>query len=200
MRILQARKPILLVDQDDVLAEYIKGVIVEFNKEYDTDFTIEDCVDWDLVSIFGEQILDAMHRPKLFRELEPVANAIEVFERLYKSNLFEMYIVTAAHPSSVEPKHEWIKEYMPFFPLNHVIVCSKKQMIKGDYLLDDGLHNIKDFAEVGGTPIIFDRPHNRKEGIDYTRIGNWLEFEEWIMNECYPGQYTHYFEKEETAI
>lgn len=58
-----------------------------------------------------------MHRPKLFRELEPVANAIEVFERLYKSNLFEMYIVTAAHPSSVEPKHEWIKEYMPFFHL-----------------------------------------------------------------------------------
>ena len=42
---MQARKPILLVDQDDVLAEYIKGVIVEFNKEYDTDFTIEDCVD-----------------------------------------------------------------------------------------------------------------------------------------------------------
>ena len=72
--------------------------------------------------------------------------------------------------------------------------------VKGDFLLDDCLHNIKDFAEVGGTPIIFDRPHNRKEGIDYTRIGNWLEFEEWIMNECYPGQYTHYFEKEETAI
>lgn len=57
MRILQERKPILLVDQDDVLAEYIKGVIVEFNKEYDTDFTIEDCVDWDLVSILVSRFL-----------------------------------------------------------------------------------------------------------------------------------------------
>lgn len=200
MRILQTRKPILLVDQDDVLAEYIKGVTAKFNEEYETDFTIEDCVDWDLVSIFGEQILEVMHRPELFRNLEPVPNALEVFERLYKSDLFEMYIVTAAHPSSVEPKHEWLKAYMPFFPLNRVIVCSAKHMIKGDYLLDDGLHNIRDFAEAGGTPIIFDRPHNRKEGIHYTRIENWVEFEEWIINECYPEHYTHYFETEEDVI
>lgn len=200
MDTLQKRKPVLLIDQDDVLAEYIKGVIEVFNERYQKDFKTDDCVKWDLVSIFGEQILEIMHQPELFRHLQPVEGAIETFERLYKSGLFEMYIVTAAHPSSVEAKHEWLKEYMPFFPQNHVIVCSVKYMIKGDYLLDDGLHNITAFKEAGGTSIIFDRAHNRQTTIDYPRISKWEEFEEWIINECYPEMRAHYFDREEKVI
>lgn len=200
MDTLQKRKPVLLIDQDDVLAEYIKGVIEAFNERYEKDFKIEDCIDWDLVSIFGEQILDVMHRPELFRHLAPVEDAIATFKRLYESGLFEMYIVTAAHPSSVEAKYEWLKEYMPFFPQNHVIVCAVKNMIKGDYLLDDGMHNITAFKEAGGTPIIFDRPHNREKAFECPRIASWMEFEDWIVNECYPELHGRYFEIEEKII
>lgn len=197
---MKKRKPVLLIDQDDVLAAYIKGVIQVFNERYQKNFKIDDCVEWNLVSIFGEQILEVMHEPELFRHLEPVEGAIETFERLYRSDLFEMYIVTAAHPSSVEAKHEWLKEYMPFFPQNHVIVCSVKNMIKGDYLLDDGLHNIMAFKEAGGRPIIFDKPHNRDTSIECPRISSWREFEELIINECYPELRGYYFETKEKVI
>lgn len=200
MRTLQKHKPVLLIDQDDVLAEYIKGVVEIFNEKYDTNYTTDDCVCWDLVSIFGEEILELMHQPELFRNLEPVLEAIETFQRLYESNLFDMYIVTAAHPRSVEAKYEWIRNYMPFFPQNHIIICSVKHMVKGDYLLDDGMHNIIDFREAGGTPVIFDRPHNQNACSSYPRVKGWRDFEKWIINECYPDIHEQYYEIEKEII
>lgn len=201
---LKQRKPILLIDQDDVLAEYISGVTNVFNQEYHTAFKEKDCVCWDLVAIFGKEITEVMHRPELFRNLVPVTDALETFERLYRSELFEMYIVTAAHPSSVEAKYEWLEQYMPFFPKTNIIVCSAKYMIKGDYLLDDGMHNIEAFQGAGGKSVIFDRAHNNQEPTPgYARVNGWLEFEEFIMNECYQELLPRYFDqmsKEDKAV
>lgn len=174
----------LLIDQDDVLAEYIAGVTCAYNEKYRTSFTAEDCITWNLYSVFGKEVDTVMHEPELFRHLEPVKDALEVFERLYRCGLFEIYIVTAANPSCVEAKCQWIKEFLPFFPEEQFIMCRRKYMIKGDFLLDDGMHNIEDFASFGGTPIIFERPHNRGMGKAYYRVQSWLEFEELIMTLC----------------
>lgn len=178
------RKFTLLIDQDDVLAEYITGVTCAFNEKYNTAYTAEDCNTWDLYSVFGEEVETVMHKPELFRNLEPVKDAIEVFERLYLCGLFEMYIVSAANPCSVEAKCQWLKEFLPFFPEERFIMCRRKNMIKGDFLLDDGMHNIEAFASEGGIPIIFDRPHNRGLGKGYYRVSSWLEFENLIMTLC----------------
>ena len=185
---MNQKKMTILIDQDDVLAEYIKGVTKAYNDKYDADIPVEACTSWDLHSIFGEEIETVMHEPELFRNLEPVEHAIEVFERLYKSNLFEMYIVTAAHPRSVEAKFEWIKEHLPFFPEDRVIVCKRKYVIKGDVLLDDGMHNIEAFLEKGGTSIVFDRPHNRHQGQGIMRVKDWLTFEKMVMELFYQYQ------------
>ena len=144
------KKYTLLIDQDDVLAEYIQGVTQAYNEKYNTCISAKECVSWDLYQVFGEEVETVMHEPDLFRKLEPVKDAIEVFKRLYTSNLFEMYIVTAANAKSVPAKVEWIKEHLPFFPIDRVIICQRKNMIKGDFLLDDGMHNIEAFAKDGG--------------------------------------------------
>ncbi len=193
---MKKQKPILLIDQDDVMAEYIARLVEEFNDKYKTSFKKTDCTRWDLISIFGEEIKTVMHQPELFKSLEPVPGAIETFKRLYTSGWFEMYIVTASHPAVVEAKVEWLEEHMPFFPTNQMIVCSQKQMIKGDYLLDDGMHNIEAFQKAGGTSIVFDRPHNNQESTsDYVRVSNWRDFENYIIEACYPEKANDYFEK-----
>ncbi|MGL4797965.1 MAG: 5' nucleotidase, NT5C type [Cellulosilyticaceae bacterium] len=197
---MEHRKPVLLIDQDDVLAEYIQAVTLTFNEKYQTEFTEQDCDRWDLVSVFGEEILDIMHEPHLFKELKPVEDAIQTFKRLYESELFEMYIVTAAQPGVVEAKCEWLKEHMPFLPLRQFIVCSAKDMIKGDYLLDDGMHNIEAFQKAGGTSVIFNRPHNADGDEQYVRINDWLQFESYIINECYPHLVREYFESKMSEI
>ncbi len=190
---MKKNKPVILIDQDDVLAEYIAGVTTAFNKKYGTQFQPSECRNWNLEVLFGNEIETVMHEPELFRNLEATPYALEVFERLYFSNLFELYIVTAANPRAVEAKHEWIKEHLPFFPLNRVIICSCKHMVKGDYLLDDGMHNIEDFCKSGGTPIVFERPHNAMLEHPFQKVKGWLEFEKFILETCYPDKVTQYF-------
>ena len=118
-----SRKITLLIDQDDVIAQYISAVTKAYNQKYNTTIKEEECISWNLYTLFGEEVETVMHEPDLFRGLEPMPYALETFERLYKSNLFEMYIVTAAHPDTVAAKHEWIEKHLPFFPKNHIIVC-----------------------------------------------------------------------------
>lgn len=190
----------LLIDQDDVLAEYIGAVTEAFNKKYDTHFKKEDCVRWDLYSVFGEKIETVMHEPELFRNLEPTKDALEVFQRLYESNLFDMYIVSAAHPSAVEAKFEWIRKHLPFFPIKHFIICSCKSRIKGDYLLDDGMHNILEFEAAGGKGIVFERPHNREGSEGYISVSGWKAFEKYIIETCYPEKAENYFMEHDIAI
>ena len=197
---MEKKKVTLLIDQDDVLAEYIKGVTEAYNKKYKTDISPEECNNWNLHTVFGEEVETVMHEPELFRHLEPTQDALEVFTRLYHSGLFEMYIVTAAQPCSVEAKHEWIKEHLPFFPEERVIVCRRKYMIKGDYLLDDGMHNIEDFAKAGGTPIVFERSHNKTAPGNYRRVTNWKNFERMIIELCYPELMERYFDEEALEV
>ena len=197
---MSQQKVTLLIDQDDVLAEYIGAVTEAFNKKYHTHFKKEDCVKWDLYSVFGDKIETVMHEPKLFRNLEPTKNAIETFKRLYESGLFDMYIVSAAHPKVVEAKLEWIKQHLPFFPTKHFIVCSCKSRIRGDYLLDDGMHNIEEFEAAGGKGVVFERPHNKYERKNYVSVADWLEFERYIIETCYPEKVNEYYAKHDIAI
>ena len=65
-------------------------------------------------------------------------------------------------------------------------------MIKGDYLLDDGMHNIEDFAKSGGVPIVYSRPHNLNQGKEYYRVNDWKSFEQFILSQCYPEKAKDY--------
>lgn len=49
--------------------------------------------------------------------------------------------------------------YFPMFTWDDVIITAHKQLINGDVLVDDGVHNL-----VGGSyeKLLMDAPHNRK--------------------------------------
>jgi len=74
-------------------------------------------------------------------------------------NYFDIYVVSASHFSTVHNKAEWLIEHFPHIPIKHFIPCYHKYMIRGDILIDDGIHNLKDFC---GTRILFDQPWNRQ--------------------------------------
>jgi 5'(3')-deoxyribonucleotidase len=62
-----------------------------------------------------------------------------------------------------------------------VIVTSKKQMIRGDVLIDDGVHNLE-----GGdyVKILMTAPHNRGSDAEKNgmiRVHNWRQVEEVIQ-------------------
>lgn len=84
------------------------------------------------------------HIPGIFRNPKPIPRAIEAVKKLAESGKYELYIATAApwgNPMSAMDKRFWIEEY--FGDLFHKKMCIThlKNMLRGDYLIDDRTAN-----------------------------------------------------------
>lgn len=181
---LKERLPRILVDQDDVLAMFIDRLVKEYNRRFGTQYTAEDCKQWNLEKTFGKQVWDIVLEKGFFRNLKPVPEALETFERLYTSGRYDMFIVTASEPQAYVEKVQWLEQYMPYFDVNkHFISCKSKDAVWGDILLDDGMHNIEAFYGIGES-VIYDRPHNQ-HFVHFKRVHNWLEFEQYVEQKFY---------------
>ena len=55
---LKERLPRILVDQDDVLAMFLGRLVKEYNRRFGTQYTVEDCKQWNLEKTFGKQVWD----------------------------------------------------------------------------------------------------------------------------------------------
>lgn len=78
----------------------------------------------------------------------------------------------------------------PFISWDQVIITSRKQLIKGDVLIDDGIHNLE-----GGDyiKILMTAPHNRDydaEANGMIRVYNWKQIEE-VINQLSEGAYVN---------
>lgn len=179
------RKPRLLIDQDEVLAETMAEMVLRFNKDHGTNYTIQDIKTWDLSESFVglEKALHYFRQEGFFYSLKPTDGAIEVMEDLISR--YDVFIVTAGEPCSHGDKERWVKEYMPFFPIDNIIFCKRKGAVWGDVLLDDAPHNLNDFKDIG-LPVIFDRPHN-KTVKDFDRVNSFYEFRDFVDSIFYPN-------------
>ena len=86
---------------------------------------------------------------------------------------YELFIVSAAteFPNSLKDKLEWLEDHFPFLTWKQVALCGSKDLVFGDYMVDDHLKNLKGFK---GKPYLFTAAHNL-EVTGYDRINNWQE-------------------------
>jgi len=173
------------IDMDDVLNCLVDEWILNvYNREYNDSLTMKDVNDWDITKYIkaecGNKVYDILLRPNFFEHLLVKEYAQEVTKRF--SEKYELYIITAYSPQTVVNKVNWLAKYFPHIDPKRIIFCNTKGLIKVDYLIDDGLHNITDYINNGGKgPIIFDRPWNRKACISIPRVKNWLEIEAMLQ-------------------
>jgi 5'-nucleotidase len=86
---------------------------------------------------------------------------------------YEVFIVSAAmeFPNSLKDKLEWLMDHFPFLTWRQVAFCGSKDLICGEYMIDDHVKNLKGFK---GKPYIFTAAHNLQVA-GYDRINNWKE-------------------------
>ena len=75
-----------------------------------------------------------------FASLEPLPGAIDAYRELEAH--YEVYILTA--PSYLNPlcyteKRVWVGQYLGLETTKNLIICKRKGLLKGDYLIDDHL-------------------------------------------------------------
>ena len=92
--------------------------------------------------------------PGMFRNMEPLKDAIESFHKL--SEEFDVFILSSApwnNPSAWSDKLLWVKKHLGNVATKRLILSHRKDLNKGDFLIDD-------------------RPNNGAENFD----GKWLHF------------------------
>lgn len=168
----------ILIDMDDVLWDLVGGWIEALNIAHGTNVSIKDITDWKIKKFFpyltDEQLYAPLYDSALWTRLNPIPSAIEVVSRLIKDG-HRVRIVTATHYGTVSQKIKSFLEKYEFLKWEDIIIASDKSIIRGDVMIDDGIHNLVGFP---AQRILFDRPHNHNfpaEDHDMTRVFTWDE-------------------------
>lgn len=76
-----------------------------------------------------------------FASLEPLEGAIEAYKTLEEH--YEVYILTAPsyhNPLCYTEKRVWVEQHLGLETTKNLIICKRKGLLKGDYLIDDHLY------------------------------------------------------------
>jgi len=164
----------IIIDMDEVIADPMGAMIEWYKKEHGGD------VDYDKMDgswLLGfpeahhEMIMARLKGPGFFRHLPVMEDAVDVLKEL--NDRYEVFIVSAAmeFPNSLKDKYDWLQDHFPFFSWRQLALCGSKDLVFGDYMIDDHVKNLKGFK---GKPYLFTTAHNLNvQG--YDRINNWKE-------------------------
>jgi len=130
---------VFYVDMDNVLVDFKSGLT-----EID-----------DATKTVYKDNLDNI--PGIFSLMKPMPGAIEAY-KLHSKNA-EFYILSTApwdNPSAWSDKVEWVKKYLGASAYKRLILSHHKDLLKGDYLIDDRYANGAHAFD--GTLLKFDSP------------------------------------------
>lgn len=174
----------ILIDMDDVMEDLISPWVEELSKKYGLHVTKEDVTVWDMESIFPTltkaEIFAPLHDEEFWKKTRPIDGAVEYINKLIMDGN-KIYITTCSHLDTIKMKMEHlVKKYFPMLSYKNIIIAQRKQMIKGDILIDDYHENL-----IGGDyeKILVDAPYNRNfndKEYGFYRVHNWKEIYETV--------------------
>ena len=174
----------ILVDMDDTIESLLDAWVRGVNETYHTHVALDEITDWNVAKAFPgltwEQVYEIPMRPGFWDTVEPIPGAADALQRMTAAG-HEVLIVTATPFDSVPEKiGGFLFKHFPFLSWDQVIVCGRKQRIRGDVLIDDGVHNLE-----GGdyVKLLMTAPHNRDydaEANGMIRVHTWPEIEDVI--------------------
>ena len=123
------KKKIVYIDMD--------GVLVDFGKAIEDWFTNHP-------HLKGRYETFPDHIQGLFRIAPPMKGAIEAVKKLHDSGKYDLFIATSApwgNPQSNTDKRFWIEDYFGDIFHKRMFITHRKDLLMGDYLIDDRLKN-----------------------------------------------------------
>lgn len=176
----------ILIDIDDTIENLCETWVDWLNKQYGTSVKYNEITKWDISKFFSnltkEQVFEPLYNPKLWDYVQPKPGAVEYVKKLIDEG-YNVYLCTSTDYRNVRPKYEGvIQKYFPYIKWSQVIIASHKQMIKADFLIDDGIHNLENGDYI---KILMTAPHNKDydaEGNGMYRADNWENVYKIIKN------------------
>ena len=174
----------ILVDMDDTIEQLLRAWLKCANEKFDREVTYDEVRDWDVSKAYPglthDQIYDILLQPGFWKTVEPMPGAARVLKQFMEDG-HKVYIVTATDYEIIPEKMDHLLfRYFPFLSWDQVIITNNKQMIRGDVLIDDGVHNLEggDYIKIlmtSGTNRDYDAEAN-----GMIRVHSWDEIEKTI--------------------
>jgi 5'(3')-deoxyribonucleotidase len=166
-------KDIIAVDVDDVVCDLISTWISRYNFDYKDNLNKNSITDWDIgrfvLPSCGKKIYKYIEDPSIYNDCQPIEDSLEAINLLKKMG--RVIFVTSPTIGCAGRKYVWLKDHGYIDKLNDYVEARDKSLIKYSYLIDDGLHNVKN----NKNSYLFSQPWNTR--FDYpNRINNWREF------------------------
>lgn len=167
------------LDQDNTIYDLSKPWYDAHNKDYPQhDLRSEHIKGWDTQQVCNNagckaDIYSYFNRVELWRDGGIIEGAKEVIDQWRYEDLADLGIVTtASNGMSMPYKIEWLQKHFPY--IEDIIMTHKthvKHLLRGDILIDDGIHNLTKWQGVG---ILYTQPWN-EDNTDLPRANNWKE-------------------------
>lgn len=122
-------KKILYIDMD--------GVLVDLDREFKIHFHKKP----HLLEMYKD---NPDHIPGIYRFPIPMNGAIDAVSLLHDSGKYDMFIASAVswgNPEGATDKRYWIEKYFGDLFYKRLILTHRKDLLIGDYLIDDRLKN-----------------------------------------------------------
>ncbi len=190
---MEKEKPVVTIDLDGVVLDFVKSFIVRVNAAYSASFTFSDVIHYNIAEAFRlpQDEIDILVEKVIAEEsLSFVPGAVEGLEKL--ANLSSLTYVTSRRLTWKIPTEKAL-ERLPDSCKGPLHFISKEGFpldgYKSDVLLklgsklhlEDGLHFAREVADRGIPVILFDQPWNQRHRpyANIHRIGSYKEQRYW---------------------
>ena len=195
----------IYLDMDGVLADCIDKTLCLYNEEYDQKLKKQDIFHHELkrVQSPGTDMTKYFAYPGFFSDLPVIEGAKEMVSEL-SSMGHELMIATAVFACGIKDKLYWLDKNFPlvfdkiyiqvFDPQNigknfsRINFIESKQELIGDFLLDDGIHNLINTKCI--YPVLLDCPEygwTKNEG-EYFKVSSHEEFTNFVKSIAKPNR------------
>lgn len=154
------------VDLDDVVLDFLGGLVTAVNTEFGSDLKQADVKDWDLHEmldpIVGRSFWKWLRdRYWLWSNFPAVPGAMGGLEALRRQGYY-LECVTSKPDWAEAQVWKWMGKWRPPFHRVTIVGHDDKKADFSDalFLVDDKPQNCEEWSETGRTALLFDRPHN----------------------------------------
>lgn len=182
----------ILVDMDDTIEHLLFAWVDCLNKRHGLSVKYSDINEWNVCTAFptlkAEQVYAPLLEDDFWKTVKPIQGAGDVLQWAIEQG-HEVYIVTASAYETIKSKMEHVLfKYFPFISWKNVLIAHRKQMIRGDILIDDAPHNLE-----GGdyVKLLMDANHNMSydaSGNGMIRVHNWNDIQQCIIAIAYEDE------------
>ena len=171
----------LMVDIDGILNTLDVTVLEVYNEDSGDNLRPEDITEYHIEKFVKPQYRETFYKyfvdKRVWQRIKVVDHAVQVLGQLWDEG-YNIIFVTKTECENMVKKRNWLNRTFPFMGANNIrkrlYSAPKKQMIRADIAIDDGLFNL--IGDRTYYSICFDKPYNQTDEIIpcFTRVYDWF--------------------------